>query len=304
LKEPLQALGVRSEDIKIVEGLVRNNWEIEHLFYERDSDTSYWKLIDSLAQHEWQKADALTRGILLNLANKNGKSVLDKEAIEDVSARDVYTLDRLWVEYSKSRFGFSVQKRIFDEVKQERQKFGEKIGWSDKAGLFGGMFSWIPYDKLNFTLNAPEGHLPVWAAKDKKIFTDDFPHLKVWDFRDNNSSSAVANISAYNTEYSEEAFWQKIKKFAQKLGAGTIEQVLLLFYAAKQPNVPLAAKAAMLGTLGYFILPFDLISDFLPIVGWTDDITALGAALSSAASYITSDVREQVKEKMREIFGE
>lgn len=226
LKEPLQTLGIRSEDIKIVEGLIRNNWEIEHLFYQRDSDTSYWKLINSLAQYKWRKADALTRDILLKLANRSGKSVrehppladrlfstnhlqeflaptnhasskseyshsvLDKEAIEKISARDVYTLDRLWVEYSKGRFGFSVQKRIFDEVKQERKKFAEKIGWSD-VGLIGDMFSsipyntfsWIPYDKLKFTLNAPEGHLPVWAAKDMKIFPDDFHHLKVWDFK-------------------------------------------------------------------------------------------------------------------------
>jgi hypothetical protein len=231
LKEPLQTLGIRSGDIKIVEGLIRNNWEIEHLFYQRDSDTSYWKLINSLAQYEWQKADALTRDILLKLANRSGKSVrehppladrffstnhlleflaptnyvssksgcsqsvLDKEAIEKISARDVYTLDRLWVEYSKGRFGFSVQKRIFNEVKQEREKFAEKIGWRD-AGLFGDMFSsipyntfsWIPYDKLKFTLNAPEGHLPVWGAKDMKIFTDDFHHLKVWDFKENNLS--------------------------------------------------------------------------------------------------------------------
>ena len=226
LKEPLQKLGIRSEDIKIVEGLIRNNWEIEHLFYQRDSDASYWKLINSLAQYEWQKADALTRDILLKLANRSGKSVrkhppladrlfstnhlqeflaptnhvsskseysqsvLDKEAIEKISARDVYTLDRLWVEYSKGRFGFSVQKRIFNEVKQERDKFAEKIGWSN-VGLIGDMFSslpyymfsWIPYNKLKFTLNAPEGHLPVWAAKDMKIFTDEFHHLKVWDFK-------------------------------------------------------------------------------------------------------------------------
>jgi hypothetical protein len=73
LKESLQGLGIRSEDVKIVEGLVRNNWEIDHLFHERDSDASYWKLINALAQCEWQKADALTRNLLLKLADRNSK---------------------------------------------------------------------------------------------------------------------------------------------------------------------------------------------------------------------------------------
>ncbi|NJL11531.1 MAG: GUN4 domain-containing protein [Calothrix sp. SM1_7_51] len=178
LKEPLQKLGIRSEDIKVVEGLIRNNWEIGHLFYERDSDTSYWKLINALAQCEWQEADALTRAILLKLAGASGKGLLDKEAIEKISATDVYTLDRLWVEYSKGRFGFSVQKRIFNEVKQERQKFAEKVGWSDKAGLLGGMFSWKPYNKLNFTLNAPEGHMPIWEPRIRKSLQTIFCILK------------------------------------------------------------------------------------------------------------------------------
>lgn len=303
-KESLQKLGIRSEDIKIVEGLVRNNWEIEHLFDERDSEASYWKLINSLAQCEWQKADALTRAILLKLAGASGKGLLDKEAIEKISARDVYTLDRLWVEYSKGRFGFSVQKRIFNEVKQERQKFAEKVGWSDKAGLFGGVFAWKPYNKLNFTLDAPEGHMPIWGAKDQKTFADNFLHLKVWNFEEGNlnSDSSLALVSAQKY-YSDEAFWKKVTRFAGKAGEEVIEKVLTLFYAAKQPGIPLGVKLTIITALGYFILPFDFISDLIPIAGWTDDLGALGAALTSAIPYITPEVKEQVKKKMREIFG-
>ncbi|MBP5974920.1 GUN4 domain-containing protein [Brasilonema sp. CT11] len=304
LKESLQTLGIRIEDIKIVEGLVRNNWEIEHLFNERDSDASYWKLVNSLAQCEWQKADALTRAILLKLAGASGKGLLEKEAIEKISARDVYTLDRLWVEYSKGRFGFSVQKRIFNETKQERQKFAEKVGWSDKAGLFGGVFAWKLYSKLDFTLNAPQGHMPIWGAKDQKIFADNFLHFKVWNFEEcnPNSDSSVA-LLAYQKHYSDEDFWKKVTRFAGKAGEEVIEKVLTLFYAAKQPNIPLGVKLTIIAALGYFILPFDFISDLIPVAGWTDDLGALGAALTSAIPYITPEVKEQVKKKMKEIFG-
>jgi len=185
LKESLLTLGIRNEDIKIVEGLVRNNWEIEHLFHERNSDVSYWKLINFLAQCEWQKADVLTRGFLLKLADKSGKSSLDREAVGKIPIRDVYTLDQLWVEYSKGHFGFSVQKQIFRQVGQKKQPFAEAVGWSNQAGVFQGLFAWKAYTELNFTLNAPKGHLPVWRVKGKEISVDDFSHLKVWDFKEN-----------------------------------------------------------------------------------------------------------------------
>jgi len=184
LKESLQALGIRSEDVKVVEGITRNNWGITHLFHERDSDASYWKLINALAQSEWQKADALTRNLLLKLADRSSKGFLDKEAIEKTATRDVYTLDLLWVEYSKERFGFSVQKKIYKQVDRKKQPFAEAVGWSNQAGIFG-IFAWKSYSELDFTINAPKGHLPVWRVKGKEISVDDFSHLKIWHFKDN-----------------------------------------------------------------------------------------------------------------------
>jgi uncharacterized membrane protein YkvA (DUF1232 family) len=96
---------------------------------------------------------------------------------------------------------------------------------------------------------------------------------------------------------------EKIRRFARKAGEDVIEKVLTLFYAAKQPNIPLGVKVAIIGALGYFILPIDFISDLIPIAGWTDDLGALGAALTSAIPYITPEVKAQVKKKMSEIFG-
>lgn len=293
-----QALSIRYEDSKIVESLIYRTFKTEHFV------NNYHELRELLVDAKWQEADVKTREVILKLAGQEKAGKLDDKSVQNFPSSDIYIIDRLWVEYSKGRFGFSVQKRIFNEVKQERQKFAEKVGWSDKAGLLRGMFAWKPYSKLDFTLNAPEGHMPIWGAKDQKIFADNFLHLKVWNFEEGNLRSELSTVLVSHQEYySEEAFWQKVKKFARKAGEGTIEKVLLLFYAAKQPNIPLGVKLTIITALGYFILPLDFISDFIPIAGWTDDLGALGAALTSAIPYITPEVKEQVKKKMREIFG-
>lgn len=53
-----------------------------------------------------------------------------------------------------------------------------------------------------------------------------------------------------------------------------IYSCLLLYYAVESPRTPLKAKVQIYGTLGYLILPLDLIPDLLPIVGYVDDLSA------------------------------
>lgn len=104
--------------------------------------------------------------------------------------------------------------------------------------------------------------------------------------------------------YSEEGLWEKIKKFASTAGKEVIEKVLLLFYSAQQPNVPLKAKATIFAALGYFIMPIDALPDGIPAVGFGDDLTALATALAICAFYITPEVKEQARQKMRDWFGD
>lgn len=61
-------------------------------------------------------------------------------------------------------------------------------------------------------------------------------------------------------------------------------------------------KATIYGALGYFILPLDVIIDFAPL-GYTDDLTVLGAAIVMASLYIDKDVKIKARKKLKEIFG-
>lgn len=178
-----KALGILDEDARIVEALIGRNFGVEH-FIEK-----YYDLRELLADGDWQKADEQTRNIILETSGRKSGGKLDKQAIQSFPSKDSYTIDRLWVEYSRGRFGLSIQKKIFKNANQKKQPFGEAIGWSNKAGLFRGFFAWKTYSELTFEIDAPEGHLPVWGAKDKSIFTDYFLHLKTWNFGESDSES-------------------------------------------------------------------------------------------------------------------
>ncbi|MGS2778750.1 YkvA family protein [Robertmurraya sp. GLU-23] len=104
--------------------------------------------------------------------------------------------------------------------------------------------------------------------------------------------------------FSDEKFWGKLKKFAKKAGSSVVYAVLLLYFTLQKPEVPVKAKTIIIGALGYFILPFDLIPDVAVGVGYTDDLGALGVALFQVAMYIDEDIKSKAKEKLREWFGD
>jgi uncharacterized membrane protein YkvA (DUF1232 family) len=104
--------------------------------------------------------------------------------------------------------------------------------------------------------------------------------------------------------YSDEKFWDKLKKFAKKAGSSVVYAVLLLYYTLQKPEVPKKTKAIIIGALGYFILPVDLLPDMLLGIGFTDDLGALGIALFQVAMYIDDDVKMKAKVKLEDWFGD
>lgn len=111
------------------------------------------------------------------------------------------------------------------------------------------------------------------------------------------------NIENYQSEYSESGLWSKVKSVAKKAGIKTIYMVLLLHYVLKSPNVSIEDKAKIYGALGYFILPIDLIPDFIPIVGYSDDVAALAYALHAVWKNVTPEIKQQAQQKLRSWFG-
>jgi uncharacterized membrane protein YkvA (DUF1232 family) len=104
-------------------------------------------------------------------------------------------------------------------------------------------------------------------------------------------------------QYSEESFWEKIRKFGKKAGYKVVYAALLLFYCLKDGNVPVWAKTVIIGALAYFISPVDAIPDIVPIAGFSDDLGSLVAALGIVAIHINDDIKQKAKAKLTEWFG-
>ncbi|WP_026558864.1 YkvA family protein [Bacillus sp. J37] len=107
----------------------------------------------------------------------------------------------------------------------------------------------------------------------------------------------------YSKHFSEQSFWSKLKNFGKKAGVSVVYVALLLFYTLQKPTTPVWAKTVIIGALGYFILPVDLIPDLLP-GGYADDMSGLFGALVTVAMFIDDEVKAKAKYRIRIWFGD
>lgn len=110
------------------------------------------------------------------------------------------------------------------------------------------------------------------------------------------------NIENYQENYSESKLQRKLTSVARWAGAKVVYAVLLLYYVLRNPNVSMADKSKIYGALGYFILPTDLILDFIPLAGYSDDMAAIMWAIHTVRRNITPEIKSQAKEKLSEWF--
>lgn len=120
-------------------------------------------------------------------------------------------------------------------------------------------------------------------------------------------SQTEEGLDSYNLSmtYSDEVFWEKLGGVGLHAGKTVVESALTLFYVAQDPNVPAKEKLLIGGALAYLILPLDAVPDFLPVVGFTDDLAAITGAVATVSMCINADkAQEAARQKTRELFGD
>lgn len=108
---------------------------------------------------------------------------------------------------------------------------------------------------------------------------------------------------AYEEHYSENGFWSKIGSAFKKLGERAICQIFALYYVAKCDRVTTADKMLITGVLGYLILPIDFIPDLAPMIGYTDDMAAIGGLLVKLSGYVDDDIVDEVYDAVNNLFS-
>ena len=114
----------------------------------------------------------------------------------------------------------------------------------------------------------------------------------------------VHEIEKYGTYYSDNRLWKKLERVAKKVGATVLLPVFTLYYMLQDDKVSLQHKAYIVGALGYFILPIDLIPDgILPVIGFTDDIAVMTLVLKLVKDSITPEIKARANQRVAEVMG-
>lgn len=93
-------------------------------------------------------------------------------------------------------------------------------------------------------------------------------------------------------------FWRKVKQSARQIPF--MEEIVAAYFCAMDPDTPLRVRGILLAALAYFILPFDMVPDFLLFFGFTDDIAVMTAAFASVRGEITEAHRAAAREALRD----
>lgn len=107
----------------------------------------------------------------------------------------------------------------------------------------------------------------------------------------------------YQKAYDGDKLIRKLNRFAHQLGIQVVYQVLNMYYLLiGESKVPLRIRLLVMAALGYFILPADLISDFIPVFGFSDDLSFLTYAFGQAFKYMGPEIKNKSKNKLKKWF--
>ncbi len=116
-------------------------------------NSKYTQLRDLLAANKWKEADKETANVMLKASSRESSGYLSEDDIKKLPTEVLHTINQLWVEHSGGRFGLSIQKKIYLEVSKDYHKLGDRLGWKKEG-------KWLRWEELNFSEQAPKGHLP------------------------------------------------------------------------------------------------------------------------------------------------
>lgn len=161
LKNFQQELGLKDEDVARINRWVCEPAETKYqdkLRQQKEAEQkqltnlSYDRLRELLEANNWQEADKETSALMLKLANRGELTFFDPGDIDKLPCEDIRKINQLWTDNSNRKFGFSVQRIIYQRQGEDFTKFAEKVGWKRQK--------WLSYRERLAINNPPNGHFP------------------------------------------------------------------------------------------------------------------------------------------------
>ena len=91
-------------------------------------------------------------------------------------------------------------------------------------------------------------------------------------------------------------FWRKLGSFAARIPFA--EDLLTVYYCALDRSTPTYVRIALFAALAYFIDPFDVVPDMLPIIGLSDDAAVLAGAIKLVWDNIKPEHRDAARDAL------
>ncbi len=89
-----------------------------------------------------------------------------------------------------------------------------------------------------------------------------------------------------------------IKQRARRLKRETFA----LYFVARHPGTPWYAKLFVAGIVAYALSPIDLIPDFVPVLGYVDDLILLPLGIALALKMIPAPVLAECRARAQEVL--
>ena len=117
-------------------------------------------------------------------------------------------------------------------------------------------------------------------------------------------NSYKTNKNIYEAEVIESSTIDSniILKILIKAGRSIAKPALEVLEMAIDPLTPTNVRISLIASLAYLIMPLDLLPDFMPVIGFSDDFVALTAVLSIWSKYMTPAIRIRAEEKLNKLF--
>ena len=94
-------------------------------------------------------------------------------------------------------------------------------------------------------------------------------------------------------------FFPKLKRVMASIPYA--DELVAAYYCAFDKATPLKAKGILIGALAYFILPLDIVPDFILGLGFTDDMAVLLAAFNVVRTHVTDAHRVRARETLARV---
>ena len=94
-------------------------------------------------------------------------------------------------------------------------------------------------------------------------------------------------------------FWRKVKRTGGKVPF--LDEAVSAYFCAVDSQTPGYVKALLFGALAYFVVPTDMIPDFIVGFGYGDAATVLLTAIGTVRKLITGNHRDAARQKLADL---